>query len=164
MRRKDREILDIQEIEGIIRRCQVCRVAFAAGDTPYIVPMSYGYERQGECFTLFFHCAGSGRKLDMMAQNPRVCFEMDGECRLVPGLDGHPEQCTMAYESVVGWGTARLVTDVGAKKHALGRLMVHYGEAGHGDYPEAALRAVTVFEVAVTECTGKRHAAGKTGA
>lgn len=155
MRRKDREITDPEEIDAILGRCRVCRLAFAVEDTPYIVPLNFGFRREDGRLTLFFHGAKEGRKLDMMARNPRVCFETDGMHRLMPDAD-HPEKCTMAYESVVGWGTARLLTDAAERRRALDCLMAHYGAVPKG-YPEAALRAVAVFSVAVSECTGKRH-------
>ena len=43
MRRKDREITERAEIEAILREAQVCRIALADDDGPYIVPMSFGY-------------------------------------------------------------------------------------------------------------------------
>lgn len=159
MRRKDREITDPVEIDAILGRCQVCRLGFAVDDTPYIVPLNFGFRREDGRLTLFFHGAREGRKLDMMARNPGVCFEVDGAHRLMADAD-HPEKCSMAYESVVGWGTARLLTDEAERRRALDCLMGHYGDRVPKAYPEAALRAVTVFSVEVSECTGKRHAAG----
>ena len=41
------------------------------GDRPYIVAMSHGHgERK-----LHFHCAREGRKLEIIENNPRTCWE-----------------------------------------------------------------------------------------
>ena len=48
MRRKDREITDREEILAIIRKCDVCRIALNDGDYPYIVPLNFGLDVQGD--------------------------------------------------------------------------------------------------------------------
>jgi hypothetical protein len=54
MRRSDREIPGIQEIEEIIQKADVCRIALANDNIPYIVPMNFGYVNDPDR-TLFFH-------------------------------------------------------------------------------------------------------------
>lgn len=76
MRRKDREITDEEAIEEIVKSCKICHVSMADGGEPYVVPLSFGYERQGRKLTLYFHSAREGRKLDILHKNHRVCFEM----------------------------------------------------------------------------------------
>ena len=56
MRRTDKEIPSRGEIDAVIRGCQVCRIALALENEPYIVPVSFGYDGA----SLFFHTAGSG--------------------------------------------------------------------------------------------------------
>jgi nitroimidazol reductase NimA-like FMN-containing flavoprotein (pyridoxamine 5'-phosphate oxidase superfamily) len=57
MRRKDREVTDRSEILAIMKQCDVCRIAFACDEYPYIVPMNFGLtETDGEV-TLYFHSA-----------------------------------------------------------------------------------------------------------
>jgi nitroimidazol reductase NimA-like FMN-containing flavoprotein (pyridoxamine 5'-phosphate oxidase superfamily) len=65
MRRKDRKITDRAEIEAIIAKAQVCRLAMADKDRPYIVPLSFGYEDN----TLYFHSANTGKKIDILKNN-----------------------------------------------------------------------------------------------
>ena len=57
MRRKDREIQEFEEIIAVIKKCDVCRIAMNDGDVPYIVPMNFGVEVEGEQVFFFFHCA-----------------------------------------------------------------------------------------------------------
>ena len=42
MRRADREVTAKDEIAAIMARCDAVSVAFA-GETPYVIPMSFGF-------------------------------------------------------------------------------------------------------------------------
>ena len=44
MRRKDREITDMDTIFDILLRCSTVRVAMQGGQYPYVVPVSFGAE------------------------------------------------------------------------------------------------------------------------
>ena len=44
MRRKDREVKDLNTIKEIISKCEVVRLAMCEDNIPYIVPLNYGYE------------------------------------------------------------------------------------------------------------------------
>ena len=76
MRKKDREIKDTKELEEILQKADVCRIAFAVDGIPYIVTMNFGYIWK-DSLTLYFHCAKEGKKLELMKRNNMVCFEMD---------------------------------------------------------------------------------------
>ena len=45
MRRKEREITGIDDIEKVIKSANVCRIGLVDGDEPYVVPVCFGYER-----------------------------------------------------------------------------------------------------------------------
>jgi len=49
MRRKDREITDINGIEEILLQCKTCHVAMVDDGTPYVVPLSYLQSSHSEC-------------------------------------------------------------------------------------------------------------------
>ena len=116
MRRSDREISGIQEIEEIIMNADVCRIALARDNIPYIVTMNFGYTNDPEQI-LFFHCANEGRKLEMIRKNKLVCFEMDIDHKIYvrPGKDGR-KGCNwgMKYRSVVGYGNISIITETEA--------------------------------------------------
>ena len=76
MRRHDSAVTEITDIESIISCSDVCRIAFADNDIPYIVTMNFGYTG-GENPCLYFHCAPEGRKIELIGKNNYVCFEMD---------------------------------------------------------------------------------------
>lgn len=156
MRRVDREVRDPAEIEGIIGRCKVCRIAMFDGARPYIVPMNFGYEFAAGALTLFFHSAREGRKIDVMRHNPVVCFEMDIDGGLRPGADACAYGC--AYESVIGDGAAAFIDDFAQKEHALRRIMEHAAGPGEWSFGRAAVDAVAVFSIAATGYSAKRRA------
>ena len=46
MRKKDREVTDEEKIKQIIKDCHCCRVGLYDGNSPYIVPLNFGYEEK----------------------------------------------------------------------------------------------------------------------
>jgi len=62
MRRKDREITQPEQIYEIIKKCDVCRIAFFDKDFPYIVPVNFGATFENGVFILYFHGADAGKK------------------------------------------------------------------------------------------------------
>lgn len=153
MRRNDREVTDPDEQIAIMQRCDVCRLAFFDADSPYIVPMNFGFEQACDTLLLYFHCAKTGKKLDCLAADPRVSFEMDGAHRLLEA----DSACgySMEYESVIGRGTARLLGDA-EKAHALQCIMRHYRPGKTFVFDPRMMDAVAVFQVSVQSLTAKR--------
>jgi nitroimidazol reductase NimA-like FMN-containing flavoprotein (pyridoxamine 5'-phosphate oxidase superfamily) len=153
MRRKDREIADPAEIREILDRSDSCRIGFAASGVPYVVAMNFGY-RWAERLTLFFHCAREGRKLELMEQNPRVCFQMDTDRELVRGRNA----CSwgMRYRSLAGTGTLSRVETKEEKIEGLNRIMAHYGSGENNAYDPKMLEATEVLKLEVNEYSGKK--------
>jgi nitroimidazol reductase NimA-like FMN-containing flavoprotein (pyridoxamine 5'-phosphate oxidase superfamily) len=153
MRRKDREISESKEIETIISRCDVCRVAFASGNVPYIVTMNFGY-RGGDVPVLYFHCAPEGRKIEMINKNNYVCFEMDTDHEIFKGEKG----CDwgMNFSSVVGYGNLFIIKDKHEKIAGLNHIMNQYGGSGTYSFDEKVLAKTTVLRLDITAMTAKR--------
>jgi len=112
MRKREREVSDINEIESIISEADVCRIAIADGNIPYIVTLNFGYIGGTEK-KLYFHCANEGRKLDMIRKNNFVCFEMDIDHILTEGKMAC--EFSMNYKSVVGYGHISIVKGLSSK-------------------------------------------------
>ena len=66
MRRKDREIKDI---DSVLKRTRVLRLALREGEGVYIVPLHFGYENDGGTYTFWMHSAKEGHKLDLIREN-----------------------------------------------------------------------------------------------
>ena len=149
MRRAEREIKDRKGIEEIVRRATVCRLGLCDGHMPYVVPLSFGYE--DNC--LYFHSAAEGRKIEIIKDNPNVCFEVD----LAEEYVGADVPCDWAvkYRSVIGFGTAQLLEGVEEKRRALDVILAHYSDREY-EYPPGALDKVVVIRVDVESMTGKQ--------
>jgi uncharacterized protein len=153
MRRKEREITGIDEIEKIISRCDVCRIALSDDNIPYIVTMNFGYSG-GSDKKLFFHSAVDGRKIDMIRKNDFACFEMDTDHDLKSGI----EACdfSMKYSSVVGWGNIFIVNDDEEKKEGLNSIMSHYTDRTLFTYNKDVFEKTTVLKLVIKTMTGKK--------
>jgi len=150
MRRHDKEITSRQEIDAIIRSALVCRIAFADGNEPYVVPVSFGYD--GEA--LFIHTAKSGRKIEFIEANSRVCFELEENVSLHVDDD---DACkwTFEFESVIGYGTITELETAKDKARGLNQIMLHYS-GREWDIDEAATATTRVWRIYVESVTGKR--------
>ncbi|HTZ39789.1 MAG TPA: pyridoxamine 5'-phosphate oxidase family protein [Syntrophales bacterium] len=149
MRKREREIKDIQDIHEILEKSLVCRLGLCDDGQPYVVPMNYGYRGS----RLYFHCAREGRKIDVLRRNDRVCVEVDTDIRIVKG--DAPCQWTAKYRSVIGMGRARIIEDEKEKRAGLGIIMDHYGGGGDG-FDEGSLQRTLVIEVVLESLTGKQ--------
>ncbi|MCL1963480.1 MAG: pyridoxamine 5'-phosphate oxidase family protein [Firmicutes bacterium] len=159
MRRAERAVTGLNEIESILKRCEVCRLALHDDPYPYIVPLSFGYGRDGERLWLYFHCAHEGMKLNLMQKRAQAAFEMDCACKVI---QKGQSACayTMRYESVVGQGVLSRVQ--GAEKaDGLSALMRHAAPKKAFDFSQAALDGVTVLRLDVHSLTAKRNLPGE---
>ncbi len=153
MRRKDREITDINEILGIIDRADILRLGLFDGEYPYVVPLHYGYEFADGTLTFYMHGAREGHKLDLIKANGKACVELDCDAELISGGD---VACAYgsSFASVIGRGTASIVTDEAEKIKGLKLLMKNQtGRSFEIDGRMAA--AVAVIKVELDSFTAK---------
>jgi nitroimidazol reductase NimA-like FMN-containing flavoprotein (pyridoxamine 5'-phosphate oxidase superfamily) len=148
MRRKDKEITDRDVIDAIINKAMFCRLALSEDNRPYIVPLSFGYDGTA----LYFHGAAEGKKIDILRKNSTVCFEFDNDCEPIQSDTGC--DWSVRYESVIGYGKARLLEDMDSKLRALDIIMKHYSGKSF-EYPEQKVNKTAVIRVDIETVTGK---------
>ncbi len=153
MRRKEQEIKDIKEIEEIIRKAQVCRLGLAVDNTPYVVPVNFGYDAGENC--IYVHCAKEGRKLDMIKRNNTVCFEMDVDME-ISGREKMPCNWSTAFRSVIGYGNAFIIDDFDEKRRALDFIMKQYSSETSFEYSKKSVENVGIVRIVITNLTGKK--------
>ena len=153
MRRIDRELTDKEEIESIISLSDVCRIALANDNIPYIVTMNFGYVG-GENQCMYFHCALEGRKLEMILINNYACFEMDTNHKINKGEKG----CDwgMNYSSIIGYGKVFIVEDKDERYAGLCHIMDHYGGSEPYFFDENVFAHTTILRLDIIEITGKK--------
>jgi nitroimidazol reductase NimA-like FMN-containing flavoprotein (pyridoxamine 5'-phosphate oxidase superfamily) len=149
MRRKDKEIKDTKEIESIISRFDVCRIALSENNTPYLVPVCFGY--RDNC--LYIHSAADGKKIDIIKKNNRVCFEFDTHKGLIKSEN--PCDWDMKYCSVIGSGKAFFIENPEEKTRALNIIIEHYSSDAH-EYQKNSIDNVTIIKVEIENITGKK--------
>jgi hypothetical protein len=74
------------------------RLGLSADNEPYIVPLAYGYDQR----RIYFHSERSGKKLEFINKNDRVCFEVD--------------DWKNGWASVICYGKIALRDDLGVKR------------------------------------------------
>ncbi|MBH1941772.1 pyridoxamine 5'-phosphate oxidase family protein [Mobilitalea sibirica] len=153
MRRKDREVTDINDILDILQKCDVCRIAFFDNEYPYILPLNFGYVYENDVIKLYFHGAKEGKKLQLIKNNPKVAFEMDCSHKLITGK----KACdyTMEYESICGTGVIEIL-DEDQTEYALTQIMKQYSDQYSFEFDERYLKAVSVLQLTVKQINGKR--------
>ena len=155
MRRKDREITSPDLIREYIRQCEICRLGFNDDGEVYIVPLNFGVCEQDGRYTLYFHGAKEGRKLDLIRKNPRAGFEMDCHYALTAGEKGH--DCTARFRSIIGNGLMEIVEDPDEKIAGLQALMYHATGKDHWQFDKKMIDAVCVFNMTVEKLSCKEH-------
>ncbi len=149
MRRKDKEIKDIKEIESIINKSNVCRIALSENNSPYIIPVCFGYKEN----YLYFHSANAGKKIDIIKKNKNICFEFDDYCGLL--LSENPCDWDIKYSSVIGSGKGLFIHDFDEKIKALNIIIEHYSDSSY-EFKKKTVDAVTIIKVEIENITGKR--------
>ena len=154
MTKRERQITDEAQIRAILDTARVLHLGLAVNNEPYVVPMNYGYCHEDGKLVVYLHSATRGKKLDMIRANPNVFFEMD--CDLLPFEGKLPCQYGLAYSSVMGRGTARIVEDVEEKKRAMSILMKT--QTGKDfTFEDRLVSIVAVIRIDVSEYTAKHR-------
>ncbi len=155
MRRKDREVTDPEEIRQVLDACSVLHLGLNDGGRVYIVPLNFGYLYEDGKYTLYFHGAREGRKVDVIRENPAATFEMECGYELVKNdlACDHSSK----YRCVMGEGKVRILEDPEEKRFALNRVMLHNTGKGDWHFPELMLKATYAFRIEVESISCKIH-------
>ena len=143
-----------EEIESILREETLGYLGLSMDGMPYVVPLNYAYV-EGK---LLFHGALTGKKLDYLKANPRVCFTVGRQSGRVRR---HPQgaTCHVDNDSVICYGTARIVEDVEERR----QILDAFNRCLQPDAEEITLEAASkccAVEIKVSEMTGRRQRVG----
>lgn len=153
-RNSTREILDKNEIEGILKQGTYAVIALSSNDMPYIVTLSYGYDQKNNC--LYFHGGSEGHKTDVIRKNPNAC------ATIIKDNGYLDEQCDHDYETLVIRGKIDILSGLEDKKKGLEVIFNHLSSD-----PEAIkarifgntelLAKVTVMRLNMDSIIGKKY-------
>lgn len=149
MRRK-KQALSWEESVAILETGTAGVLALSGdGGYPYAVPMSYVYDEK----KIYFHCAKSGHKLDAIQRNAKASL-----C-VVARDDVMPQRYTTYYQSVIVFGTLRILEDEAEKRAAIEKLAIKYAPEHDAVARSAAIERewepLCMLEMAVEHITGK---------
>lgn len=148
LRRQDKEVADLGEIEEIIKKAIVCRLGLADKDEIYIVPVNFGYERNA----IYFHSALEGRKVELIKRNNKVCFEIEADV----GIEKTDKSnCSVQYRSVIGMGRAYILESDEEKLRGLKAIMRQCTGSEYS-FSWERLDSVLVVEIKIENITGKQ--------
>ena len=151
MRRKGQE-MPKEAVEAILRE-STAGVLAVLGDEgyPYAVPVSHVFEGT----TIYFHCAQQGHKLDAIRREARVSF-----C-IIARDDVVAEEFTTLYQSVIAFGTARIVEEEEERKRACSLLFEKYAptvaERLKDEEMAQNFHRVCIVAIDVAHITGKEN-------
>lgn len=151
MRRNDKEITSPETIEKILKTAEICRLGLVDNNEAYIVPVNFAYTDN----SIYIHSACNGLKIEILKQNGKVSFELEGEASIQTG----PKPCnwTTHYRSVMGKGNITIETDPDQKKQALDLIMKKYGWGNEElVYEDALISRVCILHLKVESFTGKQ--------
>lgn len=154
MTRREREVTDPKEQKRILDTCKIVHLGLVDKGMPYIVPMNYGYEFEGDKLVLYMHCGKVGYKLDVIRENPVCCFEM--ECNVLPFPGDVACQYGTAYESLMGRGKASIIEDVEEIKRDLS-IFMKCQTGKDFEFNDKMVSAVYIIKIQVDEYTAKRR-------
>ena len=118
----------------------------------YVVPVSFAHRRTDACaVTVYVHGSGQGRKILAIRKNPdaRICFQAE----IWHGVG----DMTQWYESVIGFGTARVVTDHAEAELGLRMIVTKYSPESIDQVTPAVVADVTMLALDLDELTAKAN-------
>ncbi len=154
MTRRELEVTDLNEIVEIIDKCKVTHIGLVDDGMPYIVPMNFGYIMDDGNLTLIMHSAVKGYKLDVIAKNPKACFEMECDVQAFEGRIAC--QYGTAYSCVMGRGEIKVVDDV-EEKIKLMTIFMKSQTRKDFEFNERLLSVVAMLKLEVSDFTAKRR-------
>lgn len=146
---------ELQQILEILKDASFGDLAFLDHGRPAVVPLSFGFQQEGERLAFFFHSAPEGRKIEALRANPAVSFSVVSRADVV--LVEPACRSTMRYACVIADGEISELTAPAEKAAALDLIMNHYGAAGHFDYPAPMLERTAILKLTVASVSGKSN-------
>jgi nitroimidazol reductase NimA-like FMN-containing flavoprotein (pyridoxamine 5'-phosphate oxidase superfamily) len=154
MRRRNRELKNMETILAILERTAVGRMAtINRKGFPAIKPINFLYWDS----KIYLHSSTKGEKISDIRRGSPVCFEVDEPVGYVASV-GPACRSTYYYRSVIVKGNAVIVSQVDRKLEIFERLMQKYQpEGGYKGVTKEILKRTAVIEISVREITGKEY-------
>ncbi len=138
-------------MEELLQEETIGYLGLCTDGEPYVVPLNHAYV-DGR---ILFHCAMTGKKLDIIRANPQVCYTVGRQSGVVRRhAEGDP--CHVDSDSVICYGTARIVEDIQERKELLNDFNRTYRPDAKDISMDAASKCCAI-EIEISEMTGRRE-------
>lgn len=150
LRRPERQIPQDDAVK-LLKRGEygVLALGLTENGYPYGVPINYLYFEN----CLYFHCGLEGHKLEIIKSNPKACFILVLDAKVLP------EKHSTAYKSVIAFGRCTLLQG-DYKDEMLLKFGMHFAK----NYPEAIKKNIAntgsvtnIIKFEIDHITGKQR-------
>ncbi len=153
LRRKDRAMSTRREMELLLERMPVGRLAVTTEEGPYIVAVNHLFFEG----SIYFHSGLAGRKMEALRAESRVCFLVDEIGPQVLWEKG----CGIGqvYKSVVCFGKAEFVDGQVEKRRILEKMVQKYVPSGYVVSPmkDQNIEITAVVRIVIESMSGKEN-------
>jgi nitroimidazol reductase NimA-like FMN-containing flavoprotein (pyridoxamine 5'-phosphate oxidase superfamily) len=142
------------EMELLLERMPVGRLAVATEEGPYVVAVNYLFFAG----SIYFHSGMAGRKMDALRADPRVCFMVDEIGPQVLWELG----CGISqiYKSVICFGKVEFVKGQAEKRAILEKMVQKYVPSCYPVSPmkDENIKKTAVLRIVIDSMSGKENA------
>lgn len=124
MRRFDREVIDIELIDEMLKLFHTVHLGLTDEKCPYVVPLNFGHEIKADKLCIYIHTGKKGHKVDLIRKHPYASVTFSE-------FNDFPEhkykQHVHDYRSVMAHGSITRIDgekDLNAFKHAFDLLYI----------------------------------------
>src|SRR5512146_2287203 len=153
LRRKERAMKTSREMELLLERMPVGRLAVTTEEGPYIVAVNFLFFEG----SIFFHSGMAGRKMEALRADPRVCFMVDEIGPQVLWEQG----CgiSQVYKSVICIGRAEFVEGQVEKRGLLEKMVRKYVPSSYPIAPmkDESIKKTAVVRIVIESMSGKEN-------
>lgn len=145
-------------IRDFLRQSSIGHIATRWDEQPFITPSTFWHDP--ERHAIYFHSNITGRVRANVERHPEVCFETSRSGKLLPS--NVALEFGIQYESVIAFGTIRVLEDDAEKQRALYGLMQKYFptmQPGKQYRPitDKELARTSVYAITIDSWSGKRN-------
>ena len=122
MRRNEFNIENHEAMRELLASCEYGTLSLSSSAQPYGVPLNFVWWEEG----IVFHGAKEGKKVNLIAQNPKASFCVVKPYAFIPSYFSQTTSAcpaTQFFASVIIEGEVTVLSDVGQKADALSALM-----------------------------------------
>lgn len=137
----------------LLERMPVGRLAVTTVDGPYLVALNYLFFEG----SVYFHCSPSGRKVEALRADPRVCFMVD---EVGPQVHwDHGCGFSQIYKSVLCFGKAEFLEGLVEKRQILERMVRKYVPSSYPlpSFEDPNVANTAVVRIRIDEMSGKEN-------